>query len=126
MSSLELLPSASIIVVLAVQSIAFLSFLWPQIGIQRMQREEKDRLLDEVNLRYEKTFLELHKRIDNGELENSSNLNVTLTILEKELKSVKGISIWPWEPETLRWLVTALVLPIGFMILQLILQRIFS
>jgi hypothetical protein len=46
--------------------------------------------------------------------------------LEKEIAKIEGIPIWPWEPETMRWLLTALVLPIGFMILQLILQRAFG
>lgn len=123
-TDLALLDPAALIVVVGIQLIAFLSFIWPQIGIRRLQREEKDRLLDEVNQRYEKAFLELHRRIDEGELDKTQDLHATLTLLEKELARVKRMSIWPWEPETVRWLITALILPIGVMILQLILQRV--
>ena len=123
---LDQLDPASIILVLGIQAIAFLSFLWPQLGIQRLQRSEKERLLDDIYRRYQAVFQELHKRIDEGQFESSPNLTGTITILEKEIAKIESIPIWPWEPETVRWLLTALVLPIGVMILQLILQRTFG
>jgi hypothetical protein len=126
LTDLSVLDPATIILLLVIQSVAFLSFLWPQLGIHRLQRDEKDKLLDEINQRYERVFEELHKRVDQGNLADTSDLSSVMTLLETELKSVKAIPIWPWDPETFRWLVTALVLPIGIMILQSILQRVFS
>jgi hypothetical protein len=126
LTDISLLEPATIILVLAIQLIAFLSFLWPQLGIHRLQRDEKDKLIDEVNQRYQMVFHELHERVDQGKLKETGDLSSTLTLLEKELKSVKAIPIWPWDPETLRWLVTALVLPIGGIILRMIFERIFG
>jgi hypothetical protein len=126
LTDISLLDPATIITVVLIQVVAFLSFLWPQLGIQRLQRAEKDRLLEEALQRYQKLFQELHKRIDEGQFDSSPNLTDMIITLEKEIAKIEGIPIWPWEPETMRWLLTALVLPIGFMILQLILQRAFG
>jgi hypothetical protein len=126
LTDISLLEPSTIILMLVIQVIAFLSFLWPQLGIHRLQRDEKDKLLDEVNQRYVMAFQELHTRVDQGNLEETSDLSAVITSLEKELKSVKDIAIWPWDTETLRWLVTALLLPIGFMFLRMIFERIFS
>jgi hypothetical protein len=71
-------------------------------------------------------FQELHERVDQGKIKETGDLSSTLTLLEKELKRVKAIPIWPWDPETLRWLVTALVLPIGGIILRMVFERIFG
>ena len=122
LTDMSVLDPATIILLLAIQAIAFVSFLWPQLGIHRLQRLEKNRLLYEVRQRCQTVFQELNRRVDQGNLGDSSDLNSTMTLLEKELESVEAISIWPWDPETMRWLVTALVLPIAVMLLQLILQ----
>jgi hypothetical protein len=36
---------------------------------------------------------------------------------------LERIPTWPWRPETLRLLITALVLPLGLWLAQFILQR---
>jgi hypothetical protein len=122
---LSVLDPISIVFIVGIQVIAFSSFLLPQIGIQRLQRTEKDRLLDEVNQRFEHVFIKLHKRIDAGDLESTDDLSTTVSLLQKELDSVKEIPIWPWDPETLRWLISALVFPILIVVLQIFIQRIF-
>ncbi|MEE8357347.1 MAG: hypothetical protein V3R33_08580 [Anaerolineales bacterium] len=47
-------------------------------------------------------------------------------MLEKEIDAIKAISTWPWQPETLRWLFTALVLPLLMWLAQYFLGRMFS
>ena len=47
-----------------------------------------------------------------------------MTNLEIEQKALRRISTWPWQPETVRWLVTALVLPLGLWLVQYFLQRV--
>jgi len=43
--------------------------------------------------------------------------------LETERIAIKRISTWPWQPETLRTLVTTILAPIGIWLLQYILSK---
>jgi len=115
---------AVLVPVLIIQSVAVVTFIWPQLGIHRLQVAEKDRLLDEVYQRLKATIVELHRRVDDGELEKMDELSGTFANLETELSILKEIPTWPWQPETVRWLVTALVLPLGLWIIQYLLQRV--
>jgi hypothetical protein len=114
---------ATLVIMMVILLLAFLTFIWPQLGIHGLQVAEKDRLIEEANQRFEATILELHKRVDAGKLEKIGELSTTLSALEKELTALKKIPTWPWQPETVRWLVTALVLPLGLWIIQVVLQR---
>lgn len=64
--------------------------------------------------------------MDKFELVQTGNLNSTLTMLENVILSQKKLSVWPCEPETLRWLVTALLFLVVIVVFQLILQRVFN
>jgi hypothetical protein len=104
--------------------LAFATFIWPQMGVHRLQVEEKERLLYEANRRFEATIADLHQRIDSGQLEGIGTLNTVLGSLELERNALKRIGTWPWEPEVVRLLVTALALPLGLWIIQFVLQRV--
>lgn len=103
---------------------ALVTFVWPQLGMHRLQVAEQDRLVDEAYLRLEVIIAELHRQLDNGELEEMEAMNYAIASLEIELNTLKRIRTWPWEPETLQLLITALALPLGLWIIQLILERI--
>jgi hypothetical protein len=108
---------ASIIVVLAVAT-----FAWPLLGIHRLLVEEKGRLLDENSLLLEAKLVELHQGLNRGELDGMENLNMAIASLEIEQNVLSRIPTWPWQPETVRLLVTALLLPLGLWIVQVVLQ----
>ncbi len=114
----------SLAIMFIILFLALVTFIWPQLGIHGLQVAEKDRLLEEANRRFESTILELHARVDAGKLEKIGELSTTLSTLEKELSALSKIPTWPWQPETVRWLITALILPLGLWILQFILQRV--
>jgi hypothetical protein len=95
-----------------------ITFLLPQLGIHRLQREEKERLIGEINQRYKTSMTEMHKRVDEGKYDSVSEIIVTQNALTSERKIIRGISTWPWQPETLRWLFTAMVLPLILWIIQ--------
>lgn len=98
-------------------------FLWPQLGIHSLQIAEKSQRVDQANQRLEAIILELHQRVDEGELDKIGELQTTISTLGMELASLRRIPTWPWEPETLRWLIGALVLPLGIWLLQYVFQR---
>jgi hypothetical protein len=106
--------------------LAFASFVWPLLGLHRLLTEEKERLLGEASLRFEAAIAELHQRMDSGKLEGMTDMNMAIASLELEQSALNRIPTWPWQPETVRWLVTALVLPLGLWIIQFVLQRILS
>jgi hypothetical protein len=114
---------AVLIMVLAIQVVAVAAFIWPQLGIHRLQSAEKSRLLDETSRRFEAAVQELHRRVDSGQLEGMSDLNMALAGLELERNTTKQIPTWPWQPETVRWLATALVLPLALWLIQFVMQR---
>jgi hypothetical protein len=126
LTNLATLDPVSIGLVLACQLIAAIAFIWPQWGVHRLLKAEKDHYLDEARQDYEKVLREIHRRVEEGEMESVADLSGTLSTIDAEIKSISKIRDWPWDPETVRWLITALVLPIGFMLLQMILQRLMS
>ncbi len=100
-----------------------IAFLWPLLGIHWRLVQEKQRLLREYSKRLEAMFAELISRVDAGELDRIDELHVTMTSLETGQNMLTRIPTWPWRPETLRWLVSALLLPLVVFSLQFVLQR---
>jgi hypothetical protein len=113
-------------VMVGITLLAVAAFAWPQFGIHRLAIAEKDRLLDEANKRLKATLEELHTRIDAGALESLHELSSAVSSLKTEVGILEEIPTWPWRPETVRWLASALLLPLGLWLVQLILQRIFG
>jgi hypothetical protein len=125
-NQVEQLELVTILLVLIIQLVALVTFIWPQLGIHGLQVAEKERLLDEAHLRLEAIIKELHQSVDHGELAKVSELNLTMGTLESEINIIRKIPTWPWQPETVRWLITALLFPLGLWILQYFLQRLFG
>jgi hypothetical protein len=111
-------------IVVPITALAIAAFVWPLLGIHRLLVEEKGRLLDECSLRLEATIAELHRRVDSERLERMDDLNQTIASLGMELNLLEGVPTWPWQPETVRLLITALALPLGLWLAQLVLQRV--
>ena len=105
---------------------AVVTFVWPQMGIHRLQVAEKERLMDEASQRFEAAVAELHQKMDDGDLEGMTDLNMAMASLEIELNALRKTPTWPWEPEVVQILATALALPLGLWLIQLILQRTLS
>ncbi len=108
---------------LAILSVAIVVFLLPQWGIHRLQVEEKTRLLGEAKRRYENLLSKMHKCIDEDRFEGFDDIHLAISSIEMEISALKRIPTWPWQPETVRWFITALVIPLGVWLLQYALQR---
>jgi hypothetical protein len=88
--------------------------------------EEKTRTQNEAALRFEAVVAELHQRVDNGHLEGMDALNDAISSLQVERDALKATPTWPWAPETVRLLITALALPLGLWLIQFLVQRAFG
>jgi len=112
----------SVGVVFLVTVLAAVTFAWPLLGIHRLLVKEKERLLEESSRRLEATIVDLHQRVDSAELEGMMDLNMAIASLQIEQQALSRIPTWPWEPETVRLLITALVLPLVLWGAQIALQ----
>ena len=92
--------------------VAAAAFVLPLEGMHRRIVVEKERLQREADRRLQATFAELHRSVDEHDLSLSDGLNKTLLSLQSERETLARIAAWPWQPGTLRAVVTALVVPI--------------
>lgn len=98
--------------VAAMVAVGIAVFLIPLAGMHRRLVDEKSRLQTEVNRRFELATREVHRRADAGTLEGIGELNTLLGALVTERDTLKKMSTWPWEAETLRGFLSSVALPI--------------
>jgi len=102
-------------------------FVWPLVGAHRLMEMEKERMLHEIDLQFGAVFAMFNQRFhDNGNDDDYSaigRLSGTISSLEIQYRKIKGISTWPWRPETVRSVITAIALPLVLMILQFFVER---
>jgi hypothetical protein len=103
--------------------LALVAFLWPLTGVRRLVYREKQRALEEATRRLRATFDDVHRLVDEKELTGIGNVNMTIMTLDVEIRSLEAIPTWPWQPDTMRWLLSALLLPLILWVVQAILQR---
>ena len=113
-------------IALLVTALALATFIWPLLGVHRLLVTEKVRLLDDTALHFEAAIAGLHQGLNDGDLKKTDEMNKALTTLEIEHRVISIIPTWPWQPETVRWLVTALVLPLVLWIIQYALQLVLN
>lgn len=92
-------------------ALALASFLLPLWGMHRRLLTERVRMLTDAGGRLEATLVRLYAHIDEDR-PGVADLRDRLTALVAARDLVAQQSTWPWRPETLRWFLSALVVPI--------------
>ena len=110
--------------VAAIILLAVASFALPLVGVHNVLAGEKERLLEGIADRLHTAGDELHRRIDAGKYQGMDELNKALAGLEIERNMIAAMPTWPWQPETLRTLLIALLLPLAVWLTQYILQKV--
>ena len=99
-------------------SLAIASFIWPLGGMHARLVAEKERMSDENDRRLNKTYAELHQRIDKkndvGMVDFRSRVSALLDLRQE----IRKISTWPWDSTTLRTFITALFVPLTVWLIQ--------
>jgi hypothetical protein len=103
--------------------VAAAAFVWPLFGAHRLLQEDKARRKSEVARQMEVVTGELHRRTAARDFGDMANLNDAIDSLIKERGVLDRASTWPWEPESLRAVVTALLLPVALWIVTRALER---
>jgi len=110
--------------VAAIILLAVASFALPLVGVHNVLAGEKERLLEGIADRLHTAGDELHRRIDAGKYQGMDELNKALAGLAIERNMIAAMPTWPWQPETLRTLLIALLLPLAVWLTQYILQKV--
>jgi hypothetical protein len=98
-------------------------FILPLRGVHRLMQEEKDRELADLNERFEGVFGEFNRRVEDRDLVAAEALSGTVASLEIQHKMIEAIPTWPWRPETARFALTAIALPLVLMIVGFLIER---
>jgi len=123
MSASQRVGSVEIGLTVSFGAIAGATFALPLLGAHRRLVAEKNRRLAEVSSYFEAAAERLHRHLDDPRLDQMDGLSKALASLEIELRVLRRIQTWPWEPGAVRSLVAALLLPIAVWLLQLLLGR---
>jgi hypothetical protein len=113
----------SLVVVLVFVCVALAAFVQPLQGLHRLLIREKQVRLDQNGRQLEAIATRLHEDVSNGELDDMPKLESAMSGLVAERGVLEKLRTWPWEPETARWLLTAILLPLILLFLQRLLDR---
>lgn len=103
--------------------LAIAVFVWPLVGTHRLMEMEKDRMLQEIDHQFESVFAMFNQRLQDDDYAAIERLNGTISSLEIQQRKIKAIPTWPWRTETLRSVLTAIVLPLVVWILQFLVEQ---
>jgi hypothetical protein len=103
-----------------------LSFFYPLLGIHRRLSEEKERVLGESMTRLERLVAETQGDIDAGRIERAAELRDQTNAVQMQYQMLEKIPTWPWQPETIRVLISALLLPLVLFVVQYVIQQILT
>ena len=101
-------------------------FVWPLVGAHRLMETEKERMLHDIDLQFGAVFAMFNQRLREGDYAATEMLNGTICSLEIQRERVKAIPTWPWRPETARFVLTAVPLPLVLKAIQLLVERVFG
>jgi hypothetical protein len=103
--------------------IVVLIFTLPLLGARRLLRKAKDEARLEAQQQFTATIPEVHRRRAAGDYSEMAGINDALDGLMKEQSALDKISTWPWQPETVRGVATAVLLPIVVWAITRLLER---
>lgn len=95
------------------------AFALPLWNIHTRLVEEKRALQAAANRRLEASLQRLHAHLDAGDLAPIGEINTALSGLDLERETLARINTWPWRAGTLRGFISALILPVVLILIQL-------
>jgi hypothetical protein len=101
-------------------------FVWPLFGAHRLVEVEKQRALHESDLLFEAAFSKFEDAFRDDDYTAVERLNATIASLELQRQRIAAIPTWPWRPETVRFALGAIALPLILTILQLLAAQVFD
>jgi hypothetical protein len=104
--------------------VALAAFFWPLMGVHRLLKGEKDKLVEEISVRLEAAIHRSHQLQDDEDMAGLQAHEATFTSLETQNKALGSMPTWPWQPQTLGSIISAIGLPLFLWLAQYILQMV--
>lgn len=101
-------------------------FVWPLYGVHRRMEAAKEKVLHEIDLRFEVVFSKFNTGIHDDDYSAIEKLNGAISSLEIQYNRIAAIPTWPWRPETARFALSAIALPLVLAILRFLVERAFD
>lgn len=98
-------------------------FFVPLLGIHGLLVEAKEQALSHCSDRIESILAQVRQNFAKGKLEEATSLRDALALLEDERTLLVKVPTWPWQPETLRAFLGAMLLPLALWLAQSLLER---
>jgi hypothetical protein len=98
-------------------------FFLPLVGLHNLLVREKENLQAEAHFRLQAHIQFLHSCIDDHQLQDADAINKHMASLALERDVLAKLPTWPWQPGTLNFILTAVLLPIILWITQQFLGR---
>jgi hypothetical protein len=118
--AVTLLTGAAIIL------LAIATFVWPLKGLNRLLVEEKRRLKSAAGQRLKTSIENFNRCVDEGEVETIEKHAKAVEGADLESRIVNRIPTWPWQPETLRSVTGAILLPVFLWLVTRLLEQVFA
>lgn len=106
--------------------LGMVAFLWPLLGIHHLLEEEKSLLQTAIQQRFQTCMEQLHRDIDERHYAETAPLIQMIAGLKQEMEIVERIPTWPWQPGTLRGVLSAVLLPLLLWIATRLLEGILT
>ncbi len=106
--------------------LSLVAFIVPLWNTHQRLVAEKRRLVGETDLHMETALQHLHRHLDDADAHAVGGDKTVLEGLLLERKVLEAIPTWPWQPSTLRGILTALFFPLLLLLAQLAIERWFS
>ncbi len=114
----------ALVLTLGVIALAFVTFVWPLLGIHGVLETEKIRLHLDARERMNAALSELKRRQDRADYTSMGAMNEALDALLKQEAVVDKMSTWPWRSGTMGALATALFLPLVIWLITRVLAQV--
>ena len=93
-------------------------FFGPLNSIHARMRKEKGRLMAEIGRDLEDVYQQVHTSVRTGKFRHVDEIRNSIPALKDQLEIVRRSPTWPWQPETLRNLITPMLIPVIVYLVQ--------
>lgn len=98
-------------------------FVWPLVGTHRLMEIEKERMLQDIDDKFEAVFAMFNQQLHDDDYSAIERLNGTISSLEIQQRKIQAIPTWPWRTETVRSVFTAIALPLVVWVIQFLVEQ---
>lgn len=116
----------SVSVFVTLNTLGVVAFIAPLFGIHRMLENKKAAALCRASERLHIVLADLHSHIDGRSYTELDPVNKAIVGIKEEIALLEKVATWPWKPETVRLLITAILLPIVLWLVTRVLERLLA